>query len=141
MSDVMRRNARGFTLLEVMIAMVIVAILAAVAYPSYIRHVQDARRNEAKTALLDTANQLERCFTEHYSYQADGCPSGSTSAGDYYTLTIITPSASKYRLEASPKAGSAQAGDRCGTLTLNQTGQRDLENTSDMADGASCDWQ
>jgi len=137
----MRRNARGFTLLEVMIAMVIVAILAAVAYPSYIRHVQDARRNEAKTALLDTANRLERCFTEQYSYQADSCPSGSVSVGDYYTLTVTTPSASEYRLEASPKPNSAQAGDRCGTLILDQDGQRRLEGASDTADGASCGWQ
>ncbi len=47
----MRRNARGFTLMELMVVIVIVAILAAVAVPLYINYVKDAQRTEAKGAI------------------------------------------------------------------------------------------
>ena len=47
----MRRNAKGFTLMELMVVIVIVAILAAVAVPLYINYVKDAQRSEAKGAI------------------------------------------------------------------------------------------
>jgi type IV pilus assembly protein PilE len=61
-------RSRGFTLLELMIACAIVAILAAIAYPSYVNSVQKSRRSEATAALLGVASQMERYNTEKGTY-------------------------------------------------------------------------
>src|SRR5690606_15122717 len=60
-----RRAQRGFTLLELMITVVVVAILASVAYPSYTDFVVRSKRAEGKAALLDAAQALERHFTNN----------------------------------------------------------------------------
>ena len=82
---------RGFTLVEVMIACAIVAILAALAYPSYINAMQKSRRSDAKSALVGAAGQMERYFTERSTYATATLGSGgvypSTSLNGYYTLT------------------------------------------------------
>ena len=56
------KRRRGFTLLELMITVVVVAILAAVAMPSYLRHIQSSRREMAKAALLDAAQKMESYY-------------------------------------------------------------------------------
>ena len=61
-------RCRGFTLLEVMITCACVAILAAIAYPSYMTSIQKSRRAEAKSALLGASGQMERWFTERGTY-------------------------------------------------------------------------
>lgn len=62
------KHAIGFTLVELMITVVILAILAAIAYPSYTNHVTRTRRSDAQVALLQIANQQERFFTECNRY-------------------------------------------------------------------------
>jgi len=54
---------QGFTLIEVMIAVAIIGIVAAIGYPSYTGHVQDTRRSDAHVILLNTAQHMERCKT------------------------------------------------------------------------------
>ena len=61
-------NTKGFTLVELMIAVAIVGILASIAYPSYQDSVRKSRRADAKGALLGFANAMERHFTENNSY-------------------------------------------------------------------------
>jgi prepilin-type N-terminal cleavage/methylation domain-containing protein len=72
----MRRNQKGFTLMELMVVIVIVAILAAVAVPLYINYVKDATRTEAKGAIgaVITAEQT------YYQLNADGGPATYTTA-------------------------------------------------------------
>jgi type IV pilus assembly protein PilE len=129
-------NTKGFTLIELMIAVAIVGILAAIAYPSYQNSVRDSRRADAKGALLAFANAMERHFTECNSYLGDGAKCSETGKpaifsakspvdgeAKYYDLTIGDDiSASTYTLNAIP--AGAQSGDKCGTLTLTQTGVR-----------------
>lgn len=76
--DIMRRNQKGFTLMELMVVIVIVAILAAVAVPLYINYVKDAQRTEAKGAIgaVITAQQTfyqqnENGGANEYATQAD----------------------------------------------------------------------
>src|SRR5262245_13937736 len=64
----MRRNQRGFTLMELMVVIVIVAILAAVAVPLYINYVKDARRTEAKAAIGALATAMEEYFLKNDQY-------------------------------------------------------------------------
>jgi len=114
-------RTRGFTLVEVMIAVVIIAILAAIAYPAYTSHLQKARRADATTTLLGAAQQLERCFTRFDAYDANGCPAAwQTGNGHYLIEAEIT--AASFLLTAEP-TGPQQA-DPCGSLTLNHLGQR-----------------
>ncbi|MDF3920285.1 MULTISPECIES: type IV pilin protein [Salinicola] len=151
----MRKREDGFTLLELMIVMLIVAILASIAYPSYTSYMQSSRRTYAKTALMDIASQLERCYADLGAYFSSAGNSGASCAiadpsassvdlteraetGGYYRITGSSDDSweSEYKLEAKP-IGS-QAGDTCGVFTLDQLGRHGLEDNTDSQ--ANCGW-
>jgi type IV pilus assembly protein PilE len=124
---------RGFTLIELMITVAIVAILTTLAYPSYLTHIKKTRRAEAKTALLDLATRQERYFSVNNIY-ADtpiklGFPGAAfpipilVSTRSYYNMsvTVGTPP-STYTVTAT--AQGDQATDACGNFTLNYLGQQ-----------------
>ncbi|MDR5867889.1 type IV pilin protein [Halomonas koreensis] len=129
----------GFTLLELMIVVAVVAILAAIAYPSYTRYVQEARRTDAMSSLLQTAGRLERCYTvtNNYASAADGTACVSfpvTSQEGFYEIDTVaaSTSASTYVIKAEPASGSPQGGDgACPSFTLDQTGDKGPEATED----------
>ena len=130
-------RSRGFTMIEVMIACAVVAILAAIAYPSYVNTVQKTRRSDAKSALLAAAGQLERYFTERGTYATATLGSGSThvypstSQNGYYTLSLANLTATTYTVRAAP-AGQ-QTGDPCGTFTYTDQGKQDVTGGSKPA--------
>ena len=66
----MRRNEKGFTLMELMVVIVIVAILAAVAVPLYINYVKDAQRTEAKGAIGAVVTAEQTYYQVHNTYVA-----------------------------------------------------------------------
>lgn len=118
-----RRRQAGFTLIEVMIAVAVVAILAAIAYPSYIRYVTESRRTEAKAILMETAGRLERCYTVSSDYT--GCVTFPVdSENEVYEVSATTLTASTYTLSAVPQGAQATRDTECGTFTLTQTGAR-----------------
>ena len=61
----------GFTLIEVMVAAAVLAVLAAIAYPSYQRHVKNARMKQASAVLFDNARALEQFYARNRSFKAD----------------------------------------------------------------------
>lgn len=113
----------GFTLLELMIVVVVLGIIAAIAYPSYINQVQKTRYADATSALLTEAQRLERCFTRLNTY--DGCPGGRDfTEGGFYTITIDVPEGGlAYTVSAVP-AGAQASESKCGTFELTHTGER-----------------
>lgn len=129
---VMRRQfANGFTLIELMIVVAIVAIIAAIALPSYNEQTAKSRRSDAIRAIGQVQLSLERWRSENPSYA--NCASPPTPCGSgtyptaptatdspYYTIqfTNPAPTATGYTITAVPRAGSAQANDRCGTYTF-----------------------
>lgn len=125
-----RRDERGFTLVELMIVLVVVAILTTVAYPSYSEYVVRSKRTEGKAALLDAAQAVERHFTNHNTYPSDLAAAGvRTFSGDNasdasYTIAIAAGAtgslASSFTLTATPTNGHADP--KCGNLSVNQLG-------------------
>ena len=114
----------GITLLELMIVVVIVSILAAVAYPSYKEQVRKTRRADGKSALLQTAQELERCYTRFSAYNNAAC--GVTfpidSPDEYYVVTAVgAVGASAFTLAAAPQ-GDQTSDTKCGTLRLTSAG-------------------
>ncbi|MFG6160673.1 type IV pilin protein [Halomonas sp. 1390] len=118
------RPGDGFTLIELLIAVAVIGILAAVAYPSYTQYVERAKRTDAHAGLNQAAGTLERCYTVYSAYNNAGCAlvNGDTldSPEEYYTITV-TSSASAYTLTASLDSGS----DGCSAdITLDNTGSK-----------------
>lgn len=119
-------RSRGFTLLEIMIACAIVAVLAAIAYPSYTNSVQKSRRAEATAALLGVASQMERFSTEKGSYAtatlgaAPPAVFANHTENSYYNLSLANLTATTYTARAAPTG--AQTGDPCGTFTYTEQG-------------------
>ena len=124
---------RGFTLTELLIVVAILGIIAALAYPSYQTSVEKSRRADAKAALLELAQFMERTYVENKTYQPGGVTPAlpfteapKDSGNKYYDLAFNAIGANSFTLRAAPKAGTGQADDHCGTLTLAQTGQKGL---------------
>jgi len=126
----LRKPTRGFTLIELVIAMAIVGILAAVAFPSYTNYMLQVHRSDCAGALMQLASVMERDFSRNgNSYQnvltlapplfPNTCPiDGGGAPTHNLTIPAATLTASTYTLVATPVAGSTQSNDNCGALTL-----------------------
>lgn len=125
----MRRNSAGFTLMEMLMAVAIIGIIAAVAWPSYQEHVRQARRSVAQADLMELAQWMERRYSVNYNYTNAGAnpalpfTQSPRTGTAYYNLSFAAAvSKDAFQLRAVPTG--PQVGDRCGTLTLNQAGAR-----------------
>jgi type IV pilus assembly protein PilE len=141
--DVHRTDQYGFTLIEVMIVVSIVAILAAIALPSYQNSVKRANRADAKALLTENAQFLEKNFTEANRYDKDAAgndvvlprtESPRDSSSPMYAISL-TAAASIFTLTATPIEGSMMDGDTCGSFTLNQLGQKKIIVNGTVATG------
>ena len=125
----------AFTLIETMIVVAILAIIVALAYPSYADQIRKSRRADAVSFLMSRAQLLERCFTHFNAYNTDTCPdpAGATPNG-YYAVTVVRTS-STYTLIATPNGD--QSFDNCGAFTLDYLGNKTPTPNSDRCWGAS----
>lgn len=111
-----RHAAAGFTLIEMLIALVIAAILASIAWPSYQKSVQRSRRSDAMAALAELSQAQERWRANNAQYQsviADLPGARSLSAGGHYDIAMLADSTSRtgYIAQATVHSGSPQSGD------------------------------
>lgn len=112
----------GFTLIELMIVVAIIAIIAAVALPNYQDYIKSTRRGAAASCMLEMAQQMERRYTSNFTYFGINAPPAvacTTGVTDYYTFTFASnePTTSTFVILATPQGGQV---DACGILTLNQ---------------------
>ncbi len=128
----MKPKSAGLTQVVLMIVVAIVALLAAIAVPSYRQYVLRANRTEATTALLQLAAAQEKFYLQNNTYAGnalidDAPPAGlglsATTVGGLYTVAITAANAAAF--SATATAAGAQAADTtCATFTINQAGAR-----------------
>lgn len=127
-------KARGFTLIELMIVVAIVAILAAVAIPSYQQYIQKSRRVDAKETLTRMAALQERFFFQNSAYTADRSDlGGEFSPEGWYRITMPVVTDSTFTITATA-IGPQRNDTRCRSFSIDQA----LRQTATGTDSDNC---
>jgi type IV pilus assembly protein PilE len=142
-------SVRGFTLIEVMIVVVIVAILAAVGYPSYREHIARGQRSEGQQVLTEIAQRQEQFLLDRRQYGTamTDFPGLQMPTGIKYAAPVFTvnnaASPPNYAICMTPTAGSQLANRGDGSLCVNNLGQRWRQPTGGNTafDAGECLWE
>lgn len=124
------RRPSGFTLIELMIAVAIVGILAAIAYPSYQEQVRKGRRADAMAQMVTLAQAYERYYTSNNTYVGFWATvptaqrNSPTQGTAYYVLDATTETRTAFTITATRQSAGGQSSDRCGNLTLTHAGTK-----------------
>ncbi|MGL4456428.1 MAG: type IV pilin protein, partial [Plesiomonas sp.] len=113
----------GFTLIETMIVVAIIAIIAAIAIPSYQNHIIKSRRTEVLTQLLQGQLAQERLWLMNKTYSTNLANIGLINSTYYTFTTPISATANTYTLKATA-IGSQTKDTNCTTLTLDDKGNK-----------------
>lgn len=145
-----RRRLAGFTLIELMVTVVIVAVLAGIAIPSYQTSVRKSRRTEARNALLDLAGREERYLAAYNGYSSQAGDLGysvfpSPTVTSYYNINVTTltagtaTSAPYFQATAIPIAGNGQDKDlSCQGFTVDSTGAQASTSNTGAVTSSTC---
>ena len=122
----LRNHMRGITLIELMIVVVVVSILAAIAYPNYQEFTARAKRNEARAALLRLAVNQERFYLANNSFTTDMTQVGfssspATTETGYYVVAVTSATPSNFSATATYQQGGSEA-NKCLTFTIDGRG-------------------
>jgi type IV pilus assembly protein PilE len=134
------RHQRGFSLIELMVVVAIVAIVMAIAFPSYERYVVTTKRAVAQNALLQVADRQQQFFMDNKQFAASLANLGfaanpwvvddqgsSTVAGDagaVYSVTLTNVTQTTWTATAAPLNGQLSRDTDCGSLSITQAGTK-----------------
>ena len=120
------RRSAGFTLIELMIAVAIIGILASIAYPSYQNYVKNARVSEGQAALMQAAQEMERCYTQFYEYRGS-CLVTKSSENNEYSVGFSNdgdPAAGAQSYALIAEADPSRVKEKCDELWVTHMGKR-----------------
>lgn len=128
-------KTKGFTLIELMIVVAIIAIIMSIAIPSYYTYIERTRRSTAQADLMELAQWMERRYnSNNFDYSDSGSAptlpfntSPQNAGTTYYDLSLTAISSNSFTLTAVPKG--AQASDSCGSLTVDDAGNTGAAKT------------
>ena len=130
-SGIDRRGCAGFTLVELLVALAVVAVVAALAYPMYSDQMKKGRRAAAQAFLVEVASRQQQYLIDARNYAVGAGAIAALSltvppeVAQFYTVNVepeVVTNPPTYRLVAAPVEGSDQASD--GSITLDQEGSR-----------------
>lgn len=137
-SLVRNRVDSGFSMVELMIVVAIIAILVALAFPSYVNYITKTNRKAAEGCLSEYANYMERYYTTNLKYSgltsltsvSMDCAATSQTGNNYSYRFPAAPTTTAYTLQAVPINAQATRDTLCGTLTLTQAGTRGVSGSN-----------
>jgi type IV pilus assembly protein PilE len=126
-----RSPRRGFTLIELMIALVLLGILAAIALPAYFEQLAHARRVDLQAALLEDAGYMQRYYAAHDAFTGVPPPqlpveNSPPSGAPGYAITVSVPADDPSSFVLTARRAGAMDHDACGDFTYDNLGRRDL---------------
>ena len=121
-----RAAARGFTLIELAIVAMCIAILAVIAVTSYEWATVSARRSAAQGCLIEMAQFMERYYTTEMTYVGADPPACSSDVTQHYDVDPLADSVTPttYTIQAIPQHRQADAEKKCGTMSIDQVGRK-----------------
>jgi type IV pilus assembly protein PilE len=142
------RRSGGFTLVELMITVVVLAIIVGIAVPAYTQQIHKARRADARNAMLDLAGREERFLSVSNSYSQVATDVGYTAFpvtvnNGYYQLSVTVPDPAQAGVTQSYIITATTFGPQlsdtdCATFTVNQLGQQKAANAGAVGNTAVC---
>lgn len=124
----LRFNLSGFTLIEMMITVIIIGILASIAYPSYVQYVTKANRSEALEALMRVVSLQEQYYLDNKKYVSDLTQLGLTASpyitqSGYYSVTSDINNG--YKITATPQGAQLARDIKCAKISISDIGVKE----------------
>ncbi|MAX55012.1 MAG: prepilin-type cleavage/methylation domain-containing protein [Alcanivoracaceae bacterium] len=134
---------RGFTLIELFIVVLIIAVLAAVAFPSYTAHVQSSRQAAVQGQLMDVAAALEAFRARNFSYNGAAADAAITSrtVNEFYAVTVTVPAGDlqSYTIKAEPLSTKNMKGTE--TFMINELGETCMKVAASCSMSTDPSWK